>query len=378
MRILHIIFSQQVAGAEKYLLDLLPGLKQHNIDCELICIIPNGDQHKFGWYCEAMNGRGIKTTIITGSKWNLLSVARKITRYAKSNRYNYIHSHLFKSDLIAVLISKLSRNKLFLISTRHGYQEKYFKKYISQPGTIWPNAYYYISKYVLLKFDQHIAVSKAISDLYYKLKLTKQPIHFIHHGIDINTQIELNGSYRISNPQLIVVGRIELIKGHQYLVRIMPDLVREFPDLKLLILGNGSEKENLIQLARQLNVSGNIEFMGFIKDPHCYIANSDIIVLPSSFEPFGLVYIEAFALKVPVIAFDVSACNEIIEHNITGILVPLNDCSALKEKIITLLKCPKERERIANNAYARYLNHFNTSRMVNETAQWYQSLIYNK
>ena len=140
-----------------------------------------------------------------------------------------------------------------------------------------------------------------------------------------------------------------------------------------MVLGNGREKENLQQLAKVLGVEANISFMGFQQDPYAYISQSDVIILPSLFEAFGLVYIEAFALKAPVIAFDVPAGNEIISNNETGILVPLFDVEALTEKIILLLDNPGERKRICNNAYLRYVTYFNTQRMIGETITWYQS-----
>ena len=98
-------------------------------------------------------------------------------------------------------------------------------------------------------------------------------------------------------------------------------------------------------------------------------------MLPSLFEPFGIVYIEAFALRIPVVAFDVAATNEIIENNSTGILVEAKNSIALAEKIIFLLQNPEEKERLVKNAYETYLGHFNTDRMVKETADWYKNLI---
>ncbi len=112
--------------------------------------------------------------------------------------------------------------------------------------------------------------------------------------------------------------------------------------------------------------------MGFRQDPYKYILQSDILVQPSMFESFGLVYIEAFALKIPVVAFDAPAANEIITDNETGILTPKFNSEILAQKLIFLLKNPEERKRISENAYQRFLDHYTADRMINETAAWYK------
>ncbi len=377
MKILHLIFSQQVAGAEKYLLDLLPGLKQHGVDCDLICVIPEKDSHKFKWFCQELNDKGVKNSIIVADKFKLLSAAKKINEYIRKHNITYIHAHLFKSDMLAVLVKKLFNKKVHIISTRHGYQESYFNINYLEPGKITRNLYYYISLYLLKSIDTKIAISKAISDLYFKLKLTKEPAHYIHHGVAVEAHQTKDVSiYKKATPQLIIVGRIEKIKGHSYLLEAMPSVVKEFPSVQLLVIGNGTEKETLNAKAKDLGIENNISFLGFQKDPYSYIAGSDIIILPSLYEPFGLVFIEAFALKTPVIAFDVQACNEIIVNNETGVLVPLFNSNAIAEKILLLLHNEAERKRIAANAYQRYIDYFNKERMIAETAQWYKSFIF--
>lgn len=83
MKILHLIYTQQVAGAEKYLLDLLPGLKQMGIACELICVTTEKDKNNFTGFCEELNQEGIPATLITANVKDFLSAAYKINKYLK-------------------------------------------------------------------------------------------------------------------------------------------------------------------------------------------------------------------------------------------------------------------------------------------------------
>ena len=376
MKILHLIYSLQVAGAEKYLVDLLPGLKQQGIDVELICVTTKHDQHKFISYLQNFELGKVKTTLFISNKYNLLSTAKRISKYIKDNRIDCIHSHLFKADIFAVLIRRFYNKEIFLISTKHGYREKYLTRFHVHKGEIVHDLYYYLSRFVNRNIHVHVTISKAMAELYYQLKLSRERIKYIHHGIQVKGLQNYSKSLtKVDKPQLIIVGRIEEMKGHRYLLEAMPTLIKSYPSLRLLIIGEGSLKEPLKRLANKLKISKNIKFLGFKDSPYPFIAESDIIVLPSLFEPFGIVYIEAFALRIPVVAFDVAATNEIIDNNSTGILVEAKNSIALAEKIIFLLQNPEEKERLVKNAYETYLGHFNTDRMVKETADWYKNIL---
>jgi glycosyltransferase involved in cell wall biosynthesis len=195
---------------------------------------------------------------------------------------------------------------------------------------------------------------------------------YVHHGVNMGqADTQETGSEKFS--QIIIVGRLAEMKGHRFLIEALPLITAKFPELKLLILGEGNARDELNTLAQKLKVAANIEFLGFQK-PGNYIKDSQLMIVPSIFEPFGLVFIEAFALKIPVIAFDVGAGNEIIENNVTGFLVAPFNVNLLAEKIIFLLQNPEERKRIAENAYQKYLSSFTTDKMIAETVAWYKSL----
>ena len=377
MKILHLIFSEQVGGAEKYLLNLLPALCKENIDCELILVTPKKSKIKFTGFCTEMEQKGVKTLMITGNKYNFVSIAGKIGKYLKQNNIRFLHTHLFKSDILAVIVKKFYYKNIFLISTKHGYQEKYFIHYHNHKGKINYDLYYFISKYLGHNFNENLTISRAMSDLYFNLKLTPTRMHYIHHGIDlpISSFNENPGEFKSAVPQLIIAGRIEKIKGHQFLLEAMPKVKEAFPDVKLIVIGNGSQKIHLASQVSRLGIGHTVSFLGFQQDPYAFIAASDILVLPSLYEPFGLVFIEAFALKAPVIAFDVPAANELISPDETGILVPVHDINSLAQKIIYLLNNSAERQRLAQNAYIRYTSHFHTARMIGEIVNWYNSLL---
>ena len=327
-------------------------------------------------YCNDVNALGITTSLIASGRLSFLFTAKKISDYCKANKIGILHAHLLNSDLIAVLAKSVFNKKLFLISTKHGYQEKVLQQY--EPDNFYqPNDLYYkVTKYTLRIIDANFAVSKGLSDLYYNIKLSKTPYPYIHHGIAVETfdKAAYYKECRNADPQLIIVGRIELFKGHRFLIEALVKVKAIFPGVKLLVLGEGSEKNNCIQQVNALGLQNNVEFLGFKPHPYSYISHSDVIILPSLFEPFGLVYIEAFALKTPVVAFDTPAGNEIMQHNQTALLVKKGDSTGLSESIIELLNNAGKKNSITENAYAKYKNDFTTGVMVKNTADWYKKL----
>ena len=324
-------------------------------------------------YCKEMNEKGIKTSLLpSNSKISVLLTAGKIFKYLKENQIKVIHSHLFSADLIAVSIKKFYFKKLVILSTKHGYEEKYLLQYGMGNHKIRYNPYYFISKTVINNIDHNITVSKTLSDLYQFLKIGKTNMKVISHGI--NPILPQNHKELEGSPKIITVGRLSEIKGHAYLFRAMPEIILRFPEIKLYILGVGPLKEKLQNLANELNILNHIEFVGFA-NPAEYIPACQVMVLPTFFESFGLVFTESFALKIPVITFDTEAGNQIIENNETGILVEKENVAVLAEKIIFLLKSPEERERISENAYKIFKTYYSAERMAKETAEWYNSVL---
>lgn len=383
MKILHLIYTNGIAGAEKYLSHLLTSLKEHGIECHLIIVCAPGFEIPLQNYCDELKKAGVPTTLfISNRRASLLITSYKIGKYLRENNISYIHSHLLNSDVFATLVKVFYNKSVIIISTKHGYKESILKQIPNSSNILAlknqskGKLYYYVTKFVIRHAKYNYAVSKAISKLYYDLGLTKSEMPFIHHGVSVKNGVKTNclNTYRFSDIQLIIVGRMEEIKGHKYLIKAMPEVLIKFRDCKLVIIGEGSEMENLQHLCRELKIQNSVIFMGFNNDPYSYVNNSDVIILPSLFEPFGLVYIEAFALKTPIVAFDTPAGNEIMENETTALLVTPRDANAIAKKIIFLLDNPRIASEMADRAYRNYLENFSTARMVKDTVLFYKEV----
>lgn len=373
LKVAHLIHTLGMAGAEKHLLYLLPALKPYGIECELICVTKKNSLDQVKFFLRNLEDAGVKTSLFSyKTKFQFLAISRKIAFNLRRNNTWVLHSHLFNADFISSLIKIFFFKRLITISTKHGYNEKYLADVDLSEPLRHQTIYRYVSEWMFSKTNYNIGVSKALSNLYYELGISKKRMKYIHHGIEIPEKKEAKHEME-GSPRILSVGRLMKFKGYTYLLKALPQVIKKFPKLKLIILGEGPEKEKLASEADRLGVAHHIKFEGH-DSPSAFAEQCDVMVIPSLFEAFGLVYIEAFAMKIPLIAFDGGASEEIIDHLENGILVHRKNSGELAEKIIYLLEDPEERERLAAAGFLKFQNHFTVERMVKETAEFYFSI----
>jgi len=180
-------------------------------------------------------------------------------------------------------------------------------------------------------------------------------------------------------PLLLCVARIYRSKGQEELVRALPLLLPEFPDLKVVLVGQDyppgtHHSAELKAIAAELGVSHALLFTGLRSDVPSLMAASDLLVMPSFEEPFGLVYAEAMAMKRPVIARDNGGTPEVVEHGKSGLLSPNGDVPKLAEQITTLLRDPALREQMGKYGREQVETRFHPRRLAADVARLYVEL----
>ena len=267
-----------------------------------------------------------------------------IYQVIKKVRPQIIHAHwLMPQGAFALLYKKISRQKFKIICTSHGIDV------FSLRGRFFTCA----KKWLIKNLDGLSAVSQALkNELIRNYKADK--VKVIHNAV--NTQKFNAGlNYKIKNgPRLIFVGRLVEKKGVEYIIKAMPKIIKSFPACRLKIAGDGPEKEKLQKLNRALNSKNNIKFLGSV--PHdnipAYLSASDIFIGPSivaknqDTEGFGMVFIEAMACGLPIVATAVGGISDIIKDNKNGFIVKEKNEGAIASAIIKLLHDESLRERL--------------------------------
>jgi glycosyltransferase involved in cell wall biosynthesis len=179
-------------------------------------------------------------------------------------------------------------------------------------------------------------------------------------------------------PMIITVCRLFPSKGPDQLIRALAALTGEQPEARLVVVGSelvrGYEME-LQELARTLGVSDRVLFTGHRDDVEALMAAADVFAMPSIGEPFGLVFAEAMAMELPVVALDSGGAPEVIAEGITGFLSPLGDLEALTRTIGALLRDSDLRTRMGAAGRRRVHERFTSNRMADDMARVYRRVV---
>jgi len=228
--------------------------------------------------------------------------------------------------------------------------------------------------------DQLIAVSKAIEHKLVDEERIQAPVRLIYNGVDLSRYdhqepcCTLPEEYGMEPGSQIVgvVARLEPEKGHQTLIDAWPHVLRSVPDAYLLVVGEGSLRDALEHRAAANRVAHRVVFTGRRDDIPAVTAAFDVAVLPSHREAQGLSILEAMALSRPVVASDVGGIPEMVEDDVTGVLVPHDQPEALAAAIVRLLTDQAFAERIAKAGHDLVHDRFCIELMVRAVEDLYE------
>src|SRR5215211_240288 len=165
-------------------------------------------------------------------------------------------------------------------------------------------------------------------------------------------------------------------KGIRFLLEAAAELKPKFPDLKVVVAGDGFERADLIALAERLGIAPDVTFLGWVANADLppYYRAATLSVIPSLEEGFGIPAAEAMGCETPVVASDAGGLPEVVEHGVTGLIVPRGDSHALADAIGSLLADPVRRELMGRSGRERALRLFDWDRSAEQFEQIYASI----
>lgn len=378
MKVLHICYIKGIAGAEKMLLYLLPELKQLGIDTEMLVLTPSKAPDAF---ISTLKGRSIATHEITvpllGNQFITLSspeLIYKVMRSIKEINPDIINTHLINADLHAIPAAKLSHIPV-IISTRHN-QDAYRSNWKWRWAVKLTNSF----------TTAHVAVSSAVKDYIMRTEnLKNESVTTIYNGIpvenenwrpsfSIKTELDIPGNSKL----ICSVGRLIEQKGFEYSLRAFKRVVSDYPDVHYLIVGAGMLRSNLEDQAKELSLSRNVHFLGWRTDIYSIIAETTVFVMPSLWEGFGLVLLEAMSQKKAIIGSKIAPIDELVLDGYNGFLVEPKDINTMALRICQLLGNDTLAETQGANGYRRFIEHFTIQRTAQNYAALYHRLFANR
>lgn len=218
--------------------------------------------------------------------------------------------------------------------------------------------------------DRHVGVGERTSrEVEALVGLAPGSVVTVHNGVPDQPYAPMQRP----RPGLLVgaIGRLEAQKGFDVLVRAFSGI----DDATLLLIGEGSERAGLEQLARALRVDERIAWTGWSEEPRAYLPAMDVFVLPSRFEGFPLVVLEALLARAAVVATDVGSVAEAVRDGETGLLVPPDDPVALATAIRRLLHDEALRLELGENGRRLVLERFTAEHMTRGFESLYDKLL---
>jgi len=293
---------------------------------------------------------GLPPTFLDNIRYTI-NAYRKGRNIIKNEKIDIIHSNNFSPALAGSLISYFTKTPH--ITTIHDifsiYDKDFWKKWAGQSNVSHTNARlvpFFEKLMMQFKFDCIHTVSDASKNDILKIG-TKKPVRIIPNCI----QDEKLVTIKPKTDQFVYLGRLVFYKNVEIILQAFKTVSNELPDAKLVIAGDGPHKESLQELAKKLAINDNITFVGYVtpQQKAKLLAESNALLFPSTIEGFGLVILESFQQKRPVLVSDIPPMSDIVENNKTGLVIDPHDEKRWADAIIGLIKNPLESERMGEN-----------------------------
>lgn len=214
--------------------------------------------------------------------------------------------------------------------------------------------------------------------------LPYEKINVIPNGINLSnfTGIERDYDFRrqyaMDNEKIILyVGRLVYEKGIQHLIAAMPKVLSNYHDAKLIIAGRGGMMDQLRQEASNLGLNNKIYFTGYLdsKQVQKMYKCADVAVFPSTYEPFGIVALEAMLAGVPTVVSDVGGLDEIVTHGVDGMKAYAGNANSIADSITALLYDHQLATNVAKKAKQKVKEQFNWEKIAQDTHFTYEKAV---
>lgn len=354
MKIFHLITTLDIGGAENHLLSLLSRLPRPEFDVHV------GYLKGPGGLAPRFLDAGIPVTDFRLKHAADALVVRRLA--AAFEGADVVHTHLFKADVFGAAAAKMAGVKR-LVSSKHN-EDQYLKDFAAGM----------VGRLAARAAARIVCISEAVKRFMRERGLPDEKLVTIPYGLeerapDLSKRDELRRAFGAGPGDFVVgtMGRLEEQKGQKFLI----DAMRQSPG-RLVLVGKGSLEADLRQRAAPLG--DRVHFAGFRSDVHDVMGAFDLFALPSLWEGFGLVLLEAMAQARPVVAAASGAIPEIVVPGETGLIVPPGDSPALATAISAIASDPARASAMGESGRKRLLAHYGIVKMIDAYATLYRGL----
>lgn len=366
MKVLHFHHSLEIGGTESLLLDIFKNVDQEKIIMDL-CLLKSG-----GILLPEFQGIGIEPYIFKSFRKYDFRVPYKLSKIIKKEQYNIIHAHNLMCAVYATQAVKKNKNmNIKVFFTVHGFKKRGNKYYL-------PLKHKLLIKYLCHNQVNFIVVSEEVG--YYLenvLGISKKHFVILNNGIDFtkldvrekdNNLIDIVGD----NFCVGMIGRFCDIKDYPTLIRAVVFVLKEFPNTKCVLVGDGPKRVMIEKLVEELSLGSSFVLYGYQRNIGEILNTFNLFAFSSSSDTFGIALLEAMYKGLPIVATDLPVFREIVDNHKDAILVPPKNPTEFAKAIIQLINNPEKAKELGFNAKKKALL-YDISKYMKKSINIYQS-----
>jgi glycosyltransferase involved in cell wall biosynthesis len=360
VRLLLVVDSLEVGGAERQVVDLAAALRRKGYEVAVACSVAGG-----------LSSALEETDVPVRPLLRRLAKRRLSPAYAwrlrlllKEERFDLVHAHIYAS-VVAAAIATLGTG-LPLVITEH--TEASWQTWRAR----------WVSRWVYRRVGRIIAVSSPIRRrLIERDGVSHDLITIVPNAVipASETRSDWLPAEMRKHPLIGVVARLQPEKGVADFLKAAAHVAPSFPEARFVIAGDGPLRQELAALAEDLDLGSRVHFLGFKAEVSALMGSLDVLVVPSRTEGSPLVTLEAMAAGVPIVASATGGIPDQVRHDKEGLLVPPGDTGAIGDAILDLLRDPAYARRLGEAGRRRTASWFSHETMVQQIEDVYREVL---
>jgi sugar transferase (PEP-CTERM/EpsH1 system associated) len=351
-----------VGGLQQIVVNLAQNICRDKYDISVLCL------RNLGEYVPEFEKLGIKVFFVRKGKRTNYFLFFRIARLLREEKIQIIHTHN-SQPLVDGTLGALLSGVRHIIHTEHGrvfpdkrryiFMERVLSRFVFKVVGVSDQTAHNMNKYVKIPLSKITTVVNGIDGAKYNTKFATD-----------KKKAELGLAPQA--PVIGMIGRLVKEKGLEYLISALKTIIRSYPGIRLVIVGQGVLQDHLKELVAQQGIQNYVVFTGSRLDTPQLYRVFDLFVLPSISEGLPMVLLEAMAAGCPIIATKVGGIPSLIQHGFNGSLVPPKDPDSLAEEIIKLLGDREKRKEYSENGQRIFKESYDVRIMTRKYESLYE------
>lgn len=375
IKILFVIDALQFGGGERVFSQLINGLSPKDYEVHLA-------SHSNLDLYQAVEKANPSIHLLDFTKRVNVSIMLKLARVIRQNSIDIVHGQGARAEFHARIATRCAGNTKYISAIAmpvEGFDVNFLRRII----------YRFFDRFTEKYVSKFIVVSDSLNAMMIERRgISPEKVVRIFNGIEIDqyspstdnrARRRIREQFSISEDSVLVgaIGRLVWQKGFEYLIEALPEILKSYPDSKLLIVGEGPLKKKLGAISKEIGVADRVIFTGFRADVKEILSAIDILVIPSLLEGFPMITLEAMAMAKPIVSTRIDGITEQLINRESGILVSPRDHGALAFAISELISDQNRAKDFGLNARNRVEKCFSVEKMISDTEKVYRSIAQN-